>query len=323
MNLVTLGEIAEAAEKLPAIIIRTPLLPCAIQTDQIGAERLFLKMENLQPTGAYKVRAAFTVLASMTDAQRARGIVLASSGNFAQAFALAGRKYGVRITVVMLPSTSPYKIEAARSLGAEIDIFDGPALDRQQRVEDLGMRLGRTVIDTWEERAIIAGHGTLGLEMLRDMDEVEQILVPVSSGGLAAGVATAVKEVAPDVRVIGVQPVGANAAYLSLIAGRPISIDHWNTVADGLSARRPGEFPFRHLQRYLDEIVLVEERAIAQAYLTLRKRAKIVAEPAGAVAAAAFLSGKVDIGQRTIAVVTGGNLSDETMRNMELLGAPE
>ncbi len=176
-----------------------------------------------------------------------------------------------------------------------------------------------TVIDTWEERAIIAGHGTLGLEILEDRSDIEQILVPVSSGGMAAGVAAAVKQLAPQVRVIGVQPVGANAAYLSLAAGQPVSIDHWNTIADGLSARRPGEYPFAHLQRYLDEIVLVEERDIAIAHMQLRRRAKIIAEPAGAVSVAAYLSGRVDVNRRTVAVVSGGNLSDESFRALEQL----
>jgi threonine dehydratase len=313
MGYVTLEEIEAASEAHPAIVRRSPVVPYASDSSQIGRERLFLKLENLQPVGAYKVRAAFTMVAALGTEQRERGIVFTSSGNFAQALALAGRHYRVRTRVVMLAATSPYKIKAAVALGAEVDLFDGPALGRQARVEELGRESGMTVIDTWEERPIIAGHGTLGLEILRDMSDVEQILVPVSSGGMAAGVATAVKLVAPHVRVVGVQPKGANAAYLSLEAGRPVAIDNWNTIADGLSARRPGEYPFLHLQRYLDEIVLVEERDIAVAHVMLRRRAKTMAEPAGAVSVAAFLAGRVDDRLRTVAVVSGGNLTDETM----------
>ena len=314
---ITHAEIAAAAASLPPIVRRTPLWPLARDSAEIGHEKLFLKLENFQAIGAYKVRAAFTTVAALTPEQRARGIVLTSSGNFAQAFALAGRHFGVRILVVMLEATSPYKIEAARALGAEVDLFKGPALERQSRVEALGREHQMTVIDTWEERSIIAGHGTLGLEMLQDLSDVEQILVPVSSGGMAAGVAAAVKQVAPAVRVIGVQPSAANAAYLSLAAGRPVSIDNWNSIADGLSARRPGEYPFAHLQRYIDGIVLIEERDIALAHVVLRRRAKVIAEPAGAVAAAGFLSGRVDVGLRTIAVVSGGNLTDATMHTLE------
>jgi threonine dehydratase len=316
---VTLEEIQAAARALPSLVRRTPVLPCALTPQAIGDERLFLKLENLQSIGAYKVRAAFTMVASLSPEQRGRGIALTSSGNFAQAFALAGKYYGVRTAVVMLASTSPYKIDATRALGAEVDLFAGPPLDRQRRVEELGRQKRMTVIDTWEEHAIIAGHGTLGLEILEDFPSVEQILVPVSSGGMAAGVATAVKLAAPQVRVIGVQPVKANAAYLSLKAGRPVSIDDWDSIADGLSARRPGENPFAHLQRHLDEIVLIQERDIGSAHMALRQRAKIIAEPAGAVASAAFIAGKVDTTRRTVAVVSGGNLTEETMRALEQL----
>ncbi len=321
MQYVTLEEIRSAATALPAIVRHTPLWPCALDAAQIGNERLFLKLENFQAIGAYKVRAAFTMVASLSAEQRACGIVLTSSGNFAQAFALAGKHYGIRVCVVMLAATSPYKIEAARALGAEVDLFDGPALERQSRVETLGKQSGMTAIDTWEERPIIMGHGTLGLEILRDMSDVEQILVPVSSGGLAAGVAAAVKQADSRVRVIGVQPTGANAACLSLAAGRPVSIDNWNSIADGLSARRPGENPFAHIQRYLDGIVLIEERDIAQAHMMLRRRAKIIAEPAGAVSVAAYLAKRVDQSRRTVAIVSGGNLTDQTMQLLERLAA--
>jgi len=321
MELVTIAAIEAAARALPPAIRRTPIVPCAIAPDDIGDEKLFLKLEVFQAIGAFKVRAAFTMVASLSAEQKSRGIVLASSGNFAQAFALAGRIYGVRVLVVMLASTSPYKIEAARTLGAEVDLFDGPALDRQRRVEALGAARGMTVIDTWEEKAIITGHGTLGLEIIEDMPAVEQVLVQVSSGGLAAGVATAVKAMAPNVRVVGVQPVGANAAFLSMAAGEPVAIDTWDSIADGLSARRPGEYPFAHLKTYLDEIVLVEEREIARAHVFLKRRAKVIAEPAGAVAVAAFLSGRVDVTKRTIAIVSGGNLTDEVMRDLDRLAA--
>jgi threonine dehydratase len=316
MRYVSVAEIENARRALPALVRRTPLWPCAVDRAEIGHERLFLKLENFQPTGAYKVRAAFTMVASLTPEQRAHGIVLTSSGNFAQAFALAGRHFGVRTCVVMLASTSPYKIAAARALGAEVDLFNGPALERQSRVIALGRERDMSVIDTWEEHSIITGHGTLGLEMLDDMPEVDQILVPVSSGGLAAGVAAAVKQVAPHVSVIGVQPIGANAAYRSLAAGHAVTIDDWNTIADGLSARRPGERPFRHLQRFLDEIVLIEERDIARAHLMLHDRAKVIAEPAGVVSVAAFLSGRVDVRRRTIAVVSGGNLTQEVLHTL-------
>lgn len=319
MDLVTIDAIRAAANALPPLVRRTPLAPCAVAPADIGQEKLFLKLETFQAIGAYKVRAAFTMVAALSPERRAKGIVFASSGNFAQAFALAGRFYGVQVLVVMLAATSPYKIDAARALGAEVDLFEGPALDRQAHVERLGRQRGMTVIDTWEDKAIVTGHGTLGLEIMDDMPDVEQVVVPVSSGGLAAGVSTAIKGVAPHVQVIGVQPVGANAAYRSLLAGAPVAIETWDTIADGLSARRPGEYPFEHLKRFLDRIVLVDERDIADAHVFLRQRAKVIAEPAGAVSTAAFLTGRVDVRKRTVSIVSGGNLTDETMRRLDLM----
>ena len=173
-----------------------------------------------------------------------------------------------------------------------------------------------TAIDTWEDRPITAGHGSIGLEILEQCPAVEQVLVPVSSGGVAAGIAAAIKLSRPEVRVIGVQPERANAAYVSRHAGRPTSIDYWDSMADGLSAVRPGEFPFAHLERHLDDIVLVAETDIAAAFRTLLFRGKLLSEPAGVVAAAGYLAGKVDAAPLTVAAVTGGNLTEDAMRRM-------
>lgn len=322
-DLITVDDIAAARRALPALIRRTPVVPLAREPAETGRERLFLKLENLQVTGAYKPRAAFAVMAALDPAKRARGVVLTSSGNFAQAFALAGRHYQCPIVVVMLDATSRSKVEATRAYGAEVHLCGTDALARQPTVERLARERGMTAIDTWEERSVAAGHASIGLEILEDHPDVAQVLVPVSSGGLAAGVASAIKLHRPAVRVIGVQPERANAASVSLKAGKPTAIDHWDSIADGLSARRPGEFPFAHLQKHLDEIVLITERDIARAFHTLLFRAKVVAEPAGAVASAAFLAGKVDSTRDTVACVTGGNLTRETFdRLLAMAAAP-
>jgi len=262
------------------------------------------------------VRAAFNVMHEMDPAQRARGIVLTSSGNFAQAFAYAGRLMQVPIVVVMLDRTSAYKVEATRAHGAEVVFCGTDAAARQPTVRRVAEARGMTAIDTWEERAIPAGHGTIGLEILDQCPDVERVLVPVSSGGVAAGIAAAVKLARPEVEVIGVQPERANAAWVSRRAGRPTTIDHWDSIADGLSAVRPGEYPFAHLQRFLDDIVLVTERELAEAFRTLLFRAKLLSEPAGAVASAAFLSGRVDGSRSTVATVTGGNVTEDVVRRM-------
>ena len=315
-DLIQLKSIEDARAALPADIRRTPIVPLARESAEIGGERCFLKCENLQVTGAFKVRAAFTMLNAMPRDARAKGVVLSSSGNFAQGFAYAGRKLGVPITVVMLDHTSAYKVRATEGHGGEVYFCGTDAAGRQPTVEWLAAERGMTAIDTWEEPPLAAGHGTIGLEIVEDFPDVQQVLVPVSSGGVAAGIATAVKERRPDVKVIGVQPERANAAYVSRAAGAPTTIDYWDSIADGLSAIRPGAFPFRHLQRYLDDIVLIREADIANAFCVLRDRAKIIGEPAGVVATAGFLAGKVDTSLTTLAVVTGGNLTAETMRRL-------
>ncbi len=315
-DIVQLGDIEAAAAALPSVIRRTPILPLARDSAEIGNEHCFLKCENLQVTGAYKVRAAFTMLNALDEAARKKGVVLTSSGNFAQAFAYAGRILDVPITVVMLDHTSAYKVAATEGHGGEVYFCGTDALERQPTVLSLAAERGMTAIDTWEEPPITAGHGTIGLEIVRDLPDVQQVLVPVSSGGVAGGIATAVKECRPDVKVIGVQPERANAAYVSMKEGRPTTIDYWDSIADGLSAVRPGAFPFRHLQRYLDDIVLIRETDIANAFCTILQRAKLLGEPAGVVAAAAFLSGKVDTSLTTVAALTGGNLTEETRQRL-------
>ena len=313
-TLTTLDDIKGARNALPSVVRRTPILPLAPESCDIGHEKLFLKAECLQVTGAYKVRAAFNVIRCLSEVERKRGIVLASSGNFAQAFAFAGAQLGVSVVVVMLDQTSSNKVLATQELGAEVVFCGRDALNRQPTVEAIAGDRGITSIDTWEYPPVIAGHGSIGLEIIEDAPEVEQILVPVSSGGVAAGIATAVKLSSPRIRIIGVQPEGANAYFLSRKAGKPVTLNRWDTIADGLSARFPGAYPFHHLQEYLDDVVLVSEKDIAASFRSLLYRGKLLVEPAGAVAAAAFFSGKVDQDRTTVAAVTGGNVTAETVQ---------
>ncbi len=320
-RLITLDEIRMAREGLPEAIRRTPLIPLSRDSGEVGQEKLFIKAENLQVTGAYKVRAAFTIMNALRPEERSKGVVLTSSGNFAQAFAFAGASMGVPIVVVMLDRTSPYTISATEGYGAEVVFCGDDALARQPAVNEIAKERGITAIEIWEEPMATAGHGSLGLEIIEDLPDVETVLVPVSSGGVAAGVSTAIKESLPNIRVIGVQPERANAAWVSLQKGEPTAIDYWDSMADGLSAVRPGEFPFRHLQKYLDGIVLITEEEIAASFRTLLFRGKLMGEPAGVVAAAAFFSGKVDSGRKTVAALTGGNVSAEVI--MKMLKMPE
>ena len=315
-SLTTLDDIRAARAKLPDVIRRTPIVPLARDSAEVGREKLFLKCENLQVTGAYKVRAAFTVMNSLSEAQRAKGLVVTSSGNFAQAYAYAGALMDVPVVVVMLDNTSPYKVEQTRGYGAEVVFCGTDALARQPTVDRVAEERGMLAIDNWEYPPIVPGHASLGMEIVEDCPDVETVLTPVSSGGVAAGIATAVKLVNPSIRVIGVQPEKANAAYVSMQKGEPTAIDYWDSMADGLSARRPGEHPFRHLQEFLDEILLVTEQDIADAFRTILFRTKLMGEPAGVAAAAAFLAGKVDTSRKTVAALTGGNVTEAVVQMM-------
>ena len=319
-DLLSLPDIKTAQSKLPEVIRTTPIVPVSRDAKEIGNETLFLKCENMQVTGAYKVRAAFTAMQTLSDADRAGGIVVASSGNFAQAFAYAGRLMQTPVAVVMLESTSPYKIAQTKGHGGEVIFCGSDAMSRQPTVDRVARDRAMKSIDTWEYPPLMAGHASIGMEILQQCPDVEQVLVPVSSGGVAGGVATAIKLQRPDVRVVGIQPEQANAAFLSVKEGKPVEIDNWDTIADGLSARRPGEFPFRHLQAYLDDIVLVSEREIANAFRTILFRAKQVGEPAGVVAAAGFLSGRVNTKVVTVAVLTGGNVGEDVVQVMLKMG---
>jgi len=320
-ELTSLEQIKDARAGLPDAIRTTPIIPLARDATEIGNEKLFLKCENMQVTGAYKVRAAFTAMQSLSDADRAKGVVVTSSGNFAQAFAYAGREMGSPIAVVMLDATSPYKVTQTEGHGAEVVFCGTDAMQRQPTVQRVAAERGMTAIDTWEYPPITAGHASIGMEILEQCSDVEQVLVPVSSGGVAGGIAAAIKLQRPDVKVIGVQPEQANAAYVSMQKGEPTEIDYWDTIADGLSSRKPGGFPFRHLQAFLDDIVLISERDIADTFRTILFRTKQMGEPAGVVAAAGFLTGKVDTGLKTVAALTGGNVTPEMVETMLSMSA--
>jgi threonine dehydratase len=309
--MVTVNEIEAARRQLPPEVVRTPLLPCPALA---GAGPVHLKAENLQVTGSYKARAAFTVLNSLDAEARRRGAVLSSSGNFAAAFAFMGRLLGIPTAVVMMQRTSPYKVERTRRLGAEVHFCDDRWDAREELLQQLETERGLTVIHHYEDPRVIAGHGTIGLEVMDDCPDAELVLVPVSSGGLLAGVAAAVKGRRPEARVVGVQPEGADAMARSLEAGRVVSIPEARTMCDALVATRPGELPFQHAQRYVESVLRVSEVEVARAVQFLVTEAKLVAEPGGAVTTAALLSGRLRApAGPTVVLVSGGNLAPERL----------
>ena len=297
-----------AAETLRGVAIRTPLLPAHWLSEQIGAE-VRLKCENLQRAGAFKLRGAYTMIARMPEAEQRRGVIAYSSGNHAQGVALAARLFGIEATVVM-PTTAPaIKVEGARALGAEVVLEGTTSSQRQAKAESIAAERGLMIVPAFDHPDIIAGQGTVGLEILEDWPEVEIIIAPIGGGGLAAGIAAFVKAEQPGCEVVGVEPEAADAMTRSLEAGSPVTIPSRPTIADGLMPIRPGDLTFAHARALIDSVVLVDDAEIATAVTAVMTRSKLVVEPSGAATVAALMAGRIDAGgRRIVAVLSGGNL---------------
>lgn len=305
--LVTLDDIRRAAALLRGVTVRTPLVPCD-ELEVRGGGRVWLKPEMLQRGGAFKLRGAYTFLAQLTPAQRERGVIAPSSGNHAQAVALAARLFGVPATVVMPTNVTPAKRDGAKRLGARVELAGTTTQHRMDRALEIAAAEGGTIVPPYDDPKIVAGQGTAGLEIVEDLPDVGTVIVPVGGGGLSAGVATAVKLLAPDARVIGVEPENAPKLTQARAAGRPVDIPAAHGLADGLLAVRVGAVPFAHHEAYLDDVVRVPDDALIPATRFLLDRAKLVAEPSGAIAVAALQRGLVDAVGPTVAVLSGGNI---------------
>jgi threonine dehydratase len=306
LELVTIEEIREAAARIRGAAVRTPLLRWDDHT--------WLKPESLQPVGAFKMRGAYSAIAGLTDEERSRGVVTYSSGNHAQAVARAARLLGTKATIVMPENAPRVKVDGVRRDGAEI-VFTGPSSGERHRIAlEIVERDGSVMIEPYDDRRIIAGQGTAGLEIAEDLPDVTSVLIPVSGGGLSAGIATAVKALVPSARVIGVEPELAADARDSLAAGEVVSWDAsltTRTMADGLRVEHLGRLPFIHLRRFMDEIVTVTEEQMVDAIRRLAHGARLVTEPSGAAAMAAHLSGAApqpDGDDRRVVVISGGNI---------------
>jgi threo-3-hydroxy-L-aspartate ammonia-lyase len=301
MGLVTISDIRAAADRIRGAAVRTPLL----RFD----DGLWLKPESLQPVGAFKIRGAYNALANLPEDVRARGVVAYSSGNHAQAVAYAAKLFGVPAVIVVPDDTPRVKVDATLSHGAEVVQVPMPL--REARAAELVAERGATLIPPFDHPDVIAGQGTVGLEVIADLPDVATVLVPVSGGGLISGVATAVKALSPATRVVGVEPELAGDAAESLRAGTLVrwsAQDRARTIADGLRAQ-PSELTFEHLRAYVDDIVTVTEEQIGEAVGVLARRARLVVEPSGAVTVAAHLA-RPSSGP-TVAVLSGGNVDPE------------
>lgn len=311
--LVSLADIRDAAQRLRGVAIRTPLL-LAEEIDR--NTRLWLKPEMLQRTGAFKFRGAYTFVSRLSPEARSRGVIAPSSGNHAQAVAAAAQLFGVRATVVMPTTVTAAKRAGAERLGAEVVLAGTTTKDRMDRALELVEERGLTLVPPYDDPVIIAGQGTAGLEIVEDLPAVNTVLVPVGGGGLSAGVATAIKSLAPSARVVGVEPDGAPKLTRARAAARPVLLEHSSSLADGLLAVQVGTLPFAHHQVYLDDVVTVKDDALRDAMRWLLDRMKLVTEPSGAITLAALQTGVVKAPGETVCLLSGGNIEWTGLRDL-------
>jgi threonine dehydratase len=303
----TLADVLAGRETLRGVSIETPMEDSRWLSDIAGGPVL-LKCENLQRTGSFKIRGAYLRMSRLSEEERARGVVAASAGNHAQGVALAAQLLGIRATVFM-PGGAPIpKERATRGYGADV-VFEGHTVDQALvRARAFAEETGAVLIHPFDHADIVAGQGACGLEILEQAPGVHTVVVPTGGGGLVAGIATAVKETRPEVRVVAVQAEGAAAYPGSLAQGRPVAVETMTTMADGIAVGRPGEVPFHAVEKYVDEVVTVSEESLSRALLMLLERAKLVVEPAGAAAVAAILDRPDRFATPTVAVLSGGNV---------------
>jgi threonine dehydratase len=317
ISLVTLSAIHEARARLGASIRRTPVL----DVSDLAGRPLVLKCESQQYGGAFKLRGAMNMLLRLPDEPRGRGVITFSSGNHGQAVALAASRLGVPCVVVM-PTTAPaIKVDGVRRWGAEVLFAGTTSVDRLRRAEAEAAARNLVMVPPFDHEWIIEGQGTCGLEILEQVPDVEMVVVPVGGGGLASGVAAAIKRSAPHVQVVGVEPSGAPKMSRSLAAGQPITLDRVESIADGLMPVRPGDLTFAHVRAYVDRVVTVDDGTIARAAWWLFTEGKQVVEPSGAASVAAVLwpdadSPLVDRSRKVVAILSGGNVSPETLASL-------
>ncbi len=304
-----LDSIKEARSILEGNIEKTPIYTASRMNDN-----LYIKMENLQKTGSFKLRGAFNKIAHLTEEEAKRGVISCSAGNHAQGVALSATKQGIK-SYICIPSVAPLsKIEATRGYGGEVIIVDGTFDDAQKRAFELEKERNLTYVAPFDDEYVIAGQGTIGLEILEQLPDVKYIVVPIGGGGLISGIALAVKSIKPDVKIIGVEPENAASMYESRKAGKLVTLDSVKTMADGIAVKRPGIITFDLVEKYVDDIVTVSEDEITNAILRLLEESKVAAEGAGASSIAAVLHGKYDFsGGKVCAVLSGGNININTI----------
>ena len=318
MPLISLDDVRAAAARLDGVANRTPVLTSRTLDDRVGAS-VHVKAECFQRGGAFKFRGAYNKIASLSADVRGRGVLAYSSGNHAQAVAIAARLLGTTATIVMPEDAPPAKLDATRGYGAEVVSYDRWNEDREEIGRQLAEERGVELVRPYDDPLVMAGQGTTALELLDDVPDLDLLLVPVGGGGLIAGCATAAKALRPDIRIVGVEPDAGDDTRRSLASGERVRIDVPRTIADGLQAAEPGELTFAVNRLLVDEVVTVSDDEILEAMAFLFDRMKLVVEPSGAVGVAALLTGRVEApGKNAGVVLSGGNVG--VTRFAELLG---
>ncbi len=310
--MLTLDKIYHAAYVLRQVARKTDLIAAPALSDDC---ELYLKTENLQVTGSFKVRGAYYKISQLSEEEKSHGIIACSAGNHAQGVALAAARSGIE-SVICMPDGAPIsKVEATKAYGAKVELVKGAYDDAAARAQQLQKEKGYTFIHPFDDDAVIAGQGTIGLEILDQLADVDAVLVPVGGGGLVSGVAFAIKQLRPQCKVYGVQAAAAPSMRDSVAAGEQITLDTVSTFADGIAVKHPGDITFKMVNEYVDGVVTVTEDEIAAAILALIEKQKMIAEGAGAVAVAAVMFHKVELaGKKVVALVSGGNI-DVTILN--------
>lgn len=308
-----LAQIRLAQEKFKGVIFPSPLIRSRVLSDAVGSE-ILLKLENLQETGSFKVRGAYNRLLHLAPEERDRGVIAASAGNHAQGVAWASVKLGIKATIVMPEEVSIRKLLAVREYGTEIILFGANYDDAYARASELSQETGKILVPAFDDPHVIAGQGTIGLEISHELKNNTAIVAPVGGGGLISGIAISAKALNPKVRIIGVQASCCPSAIQSFQEKRPVAVQVAPTLADGIAIKRPGDTTFPIIQRYVDEMVAVDEEGIAGAIMNLLEKVNIIAEGAGAIPLAALMESKVSKeARRYILIISGGNIETNTI----------
>ncbi|OPJ55569.1 threonine ammonia-lyase [Alkalithermobacter paradoxus] len=308
MTKITLNDVQKAREVVKDVVLKTELVEC-VHLSKISNNRVFLKLENLQKTGSFKIRGAYNKIANLTQEEKANGVIASSAGNHAQGVALGAKMNGIKATIVM-PATAPLaKVSATKSYGAEVILNGAVYDDAYAKALEIQNETGATFLHPFDDPYVIAGQGTIALEILEDLEDVDAILVPIGGGGIIAGIAVAAKAINPNIKIIGVEASNAASMKGSVDEGEIITLSSAATIADGIAVKRPGNLTYELVKEYVDEIVTVNEDEIAQAVLFLMEKDKIVVEGSGAVSVAAIITGKIkEEGKNIVSVISGGNI---------------